>query len=106
MIGNAQNATKSLTALVNAQRTAESLARNLDEIDHVIAAQEYREQLRDAPNLDVLGSHYAAAETLRKHHEEFMAKLSSLSADVGLLQIELPGRDLTADAVVNNAMQT
>lgn len=82
---------------MDAQRTAETLARNLEALDQVISAHEFRNELQSAPNNGQLEAHYAAAEELRRHHEESLHKLSSLAADVGLLQAPLPNRQLLGE---------
>jgi hypothetical protein len=94
-IGNTQKAAKGLTSLVNAQRTAELLARSLKEVNQVISAHEFRDEVQENPNRTNLSPHYEAAEALLWHHDESVAKLSALTADLGLLQIELPNRDLS-----------
>lgn len=92
--GNAQKASKGLTTLVNAQRTAELLAQNLEEINQVISEAEFSEELQGNPNPEHLTTHYAAALDLYKHHEQSLSKLEALTGDLGLLQIKLPAREL------------
>lgn len=79
---------------MDAQRTSESFAQHLEELDQVISAHEFHHELRDLAIEDQLESHYAAAEELRRHHRQSQQKLASLSADVGLLQVALPSRQL------------
>lgn len=88
-LGNAQNAAKSVTSLVNAQRTAETLARNLDEVYQAISTNELRDSLRPDPNPARLTPYYEAAAALRQHHDDSISQLSTLTADLGLLQVDL-----------------
>ncbi|KAG8866094.1 hypothetical protein FRB98_005056, partial [Tulasnella sp. 332] len=89
---------KGLTTLVDAQRTAEALAHSLDDLDHIISANELRRTLSDTQSSNIsliLDQKYEAAEELRRHHEESISKLSALTADLGLLPIDMPNRDIT-----------
>lgn len=88
--GTAQNASNSISALVDTQRAADALARHLDDLDQVIAAHEYRNILHDQNPETHLDSHYAVADDIRQRHELVCSKLAALMADIGLLQVSLP----------------
>ncbi|KAG8868618.1 hypothetical protein FRB97_002159, partial [Tulasnella sp. 331] len=93
-----QNAAKGLTTLVDAQRTPEALAHSLDDLDHIISANELRQTLSDTQSSNIsliLDQQHEAAEELRRHHEESISKLSALTADLGLLQIDTANRNIT-----------
>lgn len=95
--GNTQQASKGLTSLINAQRTATMLSRNLDEVYQAISTQELQDELQNTHDPNRLTPYYEAASALRSHHEQSVAQLSSLTAELGLLQSDLPARQLSPE---------
>ncbi|KAF8584591.1 hypothetical protein K439DRAFT_1616576 [Ramaria rubella] len=86
---NAQVASKNLAMLIETQKSAEVLTVALDALNREQDAFEYREAISGALQ-GTTTSLYKAAIALQQHHQDSIAQLHNLTANLGLLHVAVP----------------
>ena len=80
---------RNLASLVDTQKSAEFITMTLERVNKELDEYEYQQRLLGG-DTQRINAMYVAANELEQHHQEEMRKLQELTADLGLLQANLP----------------